>query len=129
MYYFQKYFGDRMVSSTVQTNSDLLSYASSFTSGEAGVVIVNKGTSSQMVNVDIKNFAKGSKYYYYTLTGGTDNGEFSGKVYVNGNGPTGANGGPSGYLTLTASSSALQNGIKVSAPPMSVIFIVAENKK
>jgi hypothetical protein len=129
MYYFQKYFGDRMVSSTVQTNSDLLSYASSFTSGEAGVVIVNKGASSQMVNVDIKNFAKGSKYYYYTLTGGTDNGEFSGKVYVNGNGPGGANGGPSGYLTLTASSSALQNGIKVSAPPMSVIFIVAENKK
>ncbi|MDP9079587.1 MAG: alpha-L-arabinofuranosidase [Bacteroidota bacterium] len=129
MYYFQKYFGDRMVSSTVQTSSDVLSYASSFTSGEAGVVIVNKGTASQTVNVDIKNFAKGSKYYYYTLTGGTDNGEFSGKVYINGNGPNGANGGPSGYLTLTASSSALQNGIKVSAPPMSVIFIVAESKK
>ena len=129
MYYFQKYFGDRMISSSVQSSSDILSYASSFTSGEAGVVVVNKGTSSQIVSINIKNFAPGARYYYYTLTGGTDNGEFSGKVYVNGNGPDGANGGPSGYLTLAASSSTLQSGIKVSAPPRSVIFIVAENKK
>lgn len=130
MYYFQKYFGDRMVSSSVQGgNGDVLSYASSFSSGEAGVVIVNKGTSSQIVSVNITNFAPGTRYYYYTFTGGTDNGEFSGKVYINGNGPDGANGGPSGYLTLTASSSAIQNGIKVSAPPRSVIFLVTDAKK
>lgn len=130
MYYFQKYFGDRMVSSTVQGgNGDVLSYASSFTSGEAGIVIVNKGTSSQIVGVNITNFAPGTKYHYYTFTGGTDNGEFSGKVYINGNGPGGANGGPAGYSTLAASASAMQSGIKVSAPPRSVIFLVADGKK
>jgi len=138
MYYFQKYFGDRMVSSTVKNSSavlaqnvgDIVAYASSFTSGEAGVVIVNKGTSSQTVSVNITNFAPGTRYYYYTLVGGTDNGEFSEKVYINGNGPDISTvGGPSGYQTLTAVSSSLTGGIKVSAPPRSVIFLVADGKK
>ena len=128
MYYFQQYFGDRMVSSTVTGSSNVLSYASSFSSGQAGVVLVNTGTASQIVSVNIKNYAPGTRYYYYTFTGGTDNGEFSGKVYINGNGPTGANGGPAGYQTLTASAASLQNGIKVSAPPRSVIYLVADAK-
>jgi hypothetical protein len=129
MYYFQKYFGDRMVTSTVQGSADVLSYASSFTSGEAGVVVVNKGTATQTVTVNIQNFAAGTRYYYYTLNGGTDNGEFSRKVYINNNGPTGAAGGPSNYLTLSAASSAITGGITVSAPPRSAVFIVAEGKK
>lgn len=138
MYYFQKYFGDRMIKSTVQNSSavltqnigDIVSYASSFTSGEAGVVIVNKGTASQIVNVNITNFVPGTRYYYYTLVGGTDNGEFSQKVYINGNGPDISTvGGPSGYQTLSAVSSSLTGGIKVLAPPRSVIFLVADGKK
>ncbi|MFC0514750.1 alpha-L-arabinofuranosidase [Mucilaginibacter angelicae] len=129
MYYFQKYFGDKMVSSSVQNSTDVLSYASSFTSGEAGVVIVNKGTATQTVSINIKNFAAGNRYYYYTFTGGTDNGEFSRKVYINGNGPDGAAGGPSNYSKLNASSSTIQGGIKVSVPPMSVVFLVADGKK
>ena len=138
MYYFQKYFGDRMIKSTVQNSSavltqnigDIVAYASSFTSGEAGVVIVNKGTASQTVSVNITNFVPGTRYYYYTLVGGTDNGEFSQKVYINGNGPDISTvGGPSGYQTLAAVSSSLTGGIKVSVPPRSVIFLVAEGKK
>jgi hypothetical protein len=129
MYYFQKYFGDRMVSSAVSNSTDVLSYASSFTSGDAGVVIVNKGTATQTISVNIQNFAAGTRYYYYTVTGGTDNGEFSRKVYINGNGPSGAAGGPANYTSLTANSSTQQAGITVSAPPRSVIFLVAEGKK
>lgn len=129
MYFFQKYFGDRMVSSTVTSSSDVLSYASSFSSGEAGVVVVNKGSSAQTVSININNFAAGSRYYYYTFTGGTDNGEFSRKVYINGNGPTGAAGGPANFLTLAASSATISGGIKVSVPAKSVIFLVAQGKK
>jgi len=129
MYYFQKYFGDRMVSSTVANSADVLSYASSFSSGDAGVVLVNKGTATQTLNINIQNFAAGTRYYYYIFTGGSDNGEFSRKVYINGNGPAGAAGGPSNYLTLSASSSLIAGGIKVSAPPRSVIFLIADGKK
>lgn len=129
MYYFQKYFGDRMVSSSVQNSADILSYASSFGSGAAGVVIVNKGISTQTVSINIKNFATGNRFYYYTFTGGSDNGEFSRKVYINDNGPDGAAGGPANYSKLIANSSTLQNGIKISTPPRSVVFIVADGKK
>jgi hypothetical protein len=129
MYYFQKYFGDRMVNSTVTGSADVLSYASSFSSGEAGVVVVNKGTATQTVAINIANFDPGTRYYYYTFVGGTDNGEFSRQVFINGNGPSGASGGPSGYLSLSAYSATAQNGIKISAPPRSVVYLVADRKK
>ena len=118
-----------MVNSSVSNSADVVSYASSFSSGEAGVVIVNKGTSSQIVSVKLKDFVTGSRYYYYKFTGGKDNGEFSRKVYINGRGPDSVAGGPHDYLTLEAKSSKIKGGIKVSAPPMSVIYLVAENKK
>ncbi len=129
MYYFQKYFGDRMVNSTVSGSSDVFSYASSFTSGQAGVVVVNRGLASQVVNVNIQNFAPGTRYYYYVLVGGTDNGEFSRKVYINGTGPSLASGGPANYTQITAKAALIQGGIKVASPPRSVIFIVADAKK
>ncbi len=128
MYYFQKYFGDRMVSSTVSGSTDVFSYASSFSSGQAGVVLVNRGLSSQVVSVGIQNFAAGTRYYYYVLVGGTDNGEFSRKVYINGVGPSLASGGPSNYAQVYAKAALIQGGIKVAMPPRSVIFLVAEGK-
>ena len=76
MYFFQKYFGDRMVNSTVTGGSFLASYASTFSSGQAGVVLVNTASVNQVVNVAFNNYAIGSNYYYYTLNGGTDNAPF-----------------------------------------------------
>ena len=108
---------------------DVLSYTSSFTSGEAGVIVVNKGTTSQTIKINISNFEPGTRYYYYIFTGGTDNGEFSSKVYINGNGPGGTNGGPANYLDLNANSSSLANGIKLSLPPRAVVYLVAEGSK
>jgi len=128
MYFFQKYFGDRMVSSTVSGSTDVFSYASSFSSGQAGILVVNRGLTSQTVNINIKNFAAGTRYYYYVLVGGTDNGEFSRKVYINGNGPSSVSGGPSNYAQLKAKASMVQDGIKVASPARSVIFIVADEK-
>jgi hypothetical protein len=37
----------------------ITSYASSFSSGQEGVVVVNKGLTSQTVNINIQNFAAG----------------------------------------------------------------------
>jgi hypothetical protein len=106
----------------------VVSYASSFNSGEAGVVLVNKSTADQIVNINFKNYYTGTNYYYYTLKGGTDNGEFSGKVLVNGNGPTGDFGGPANYKSISASISATSGGIKVSVPARGVVFLVVDKK-
>lgn len=127
MYYFQKFLGDRMVKAD-NTSSNIMTYASSFSSGQMGVTIVNKSTSAQEIQVTTKNFKKGDRYYWYSLEGGTDNGEFSRKVFVNGNGSSGVSGGPDNYNTLQAYSSTTANGIKVKVPARGAVIMVVETK-
>jgi len=107
-------------------NSDLTTYSSTFTSGQAGTVIVNSGTQNHLVSIDYQHFPGGKNYYWYLLTGGTDNGNFSGQVYVNGTGPATATGGPLNYATLGARSAPLNGTIKMTVPPLSVVYLVAE---
>lgn len=126
LYYFQKYFGDKMVNAA-SDNENISAYASSFTSGQAGVVLVNKSTSEQTVSLDLSNFGYGQRYYYHTLTGGTDNGEFSLKVNVNGFPPTFASGGPWNFEQIKPKGTAIDNGINLTMPARSVSYILVEN--
>ncbi|MEO8416440.1 MAG: alpha-L-arabinofuranosidase [Ginsengibacter sp.] len=129
LYYFQKFFGDRMVYDTIKgSNGDITTYSSTFTSGQAGTVLINSGALNHVVAIDFQHFPAGSKYYWYLLTGGTDNAPFSGQVYINGTGPSTATGGPLNYATLKAYSAPLSGTIKISVPPLSVIYLVADKK-
>jgi hypothetical protein len=127
MYYFKRMIGDRILQSTVVGSLDVLAYASSFTSGEKGVILVNKETTSRTVNVSLKNATPGARFYWYLLTGGTDNGEFSRSVLVNSKGPTETSGGPaSEYATLKPYSATTQGGIKINLPARSVAYVVVD---
>ncbi|MBS1525905.1 MAG: alpha-L-arabinofuranosidase [Bacteroidetes bacterium] len=125
MYYFQKYFGDRMVYSSVTGSSTIYSYASMFSSGQAGDILVNTSSGDQTVSLAIDNFIPGAKYYYYVLTGGTD-GTFSRKVLVNGNGPSGNSGGPSNFLSIPPVSVPQKGGINITIPAYGVVYLVAD---
>ncbi len=127
MYYFQKYFGDRMVSSAVSGSTDILAYASKFESGQSGIVVINKGKNVQTVSINMNDFGYGESYHVFTLTGGTDNGEFSRKVFVNGRGTTLASGGPPNVETIPARAMSLGSGIKITAPPRSVSYVLVES--
>jgi len=130
MYYFQKCFGDRMVSDTLRkalNNADITTYSSTFSSGQVGTVIINSGAYNHIVSIDFQHFPAGSKYYWYVLTGGSD-APFSGKVYVNGTGPASSTGGPLGYATIKPYSAPLTGTIKVYVPAMSVVYLVADKK-
>jgi hypothetical protein len=128
-YYFNQCVGDRMVYDTLRaTNSDITTYSSTFSSGQAGTVIINSGKLSHVVSVDFQHFPAGKKYYWYVLTGGTDNGDFSAQVYVNGTGPSTPTGGPLTYTSIKAYSAALNGTIKVSVPPRSVVYLVADKR-
>ena len=125
MYYFQKLIGDRFVNSSII--GSVQAYASTFSSGQKGVILVNKGNTPQTTSVILQNATAGNRFYWYTLVGGTDNGEFSRKVMVNGKGPTQISGGPAGeYATIKAFSATTQNGIRVSLPPRSVAYVVID---
>ena len=127
-YYFQHMIGDHLVSATSSNSSAVEAYGSSWSSGEAGVILVNKGNGSRVAQVNFKNFAAGDKYYYYTLNGGTDNAPYSHKVYVNNVGPSGNSGGPTSFKTIAASSASVSGGIVVSLPAYSAVFLVVEKK-
>jgi len=128
LYFLQKFLGDRLISSTVQGDADVKAYASTYTSGEANVVVINTGAINQTVEIKIKNFNKGSRYYWYSLEGSNDNGEFSRKVLINGTGPTLEAGGPDNYPSLQARSAATTNGIKVTVPVRGVVMLVVEKQ-
>jgi hypothetical protein len=127
MFFFQKFLGDRLISST-SSSVDLVTYASSFTSGETAVTLINKGADSKAVEITFKNFRKGNNYYWYVLTGGGDNGDFSRKTLVNGTGPSVASGGPADYKTINPYTAAVSSGVKVTVPARAAVFLVVDKK-
>ncbi|HWB92343.1 MAG TPA: hypothetical protein VG605_10835 [Puia sp.] len=129
LYYFQQMTGDRLVYDTLKaSNGDITTYSSTFSSGQAGTAIINSGVLSHTVSIDFRHFPAGSHYYWYILTGGTDNAPFSSRVYVNGAGPSTSTGGPLNYASIKPYASTLNGTIKIAVPPLSVIYLVADNK-
>jgi hypothetical protein len=130
MYFFQKFFGDHTVSSSVKGRSRIptvLAYGSTFKSGHMGIAVINTGTSDEVVKLDPGSSSVGDRYYLYSLTGGSDNGEFPQTVYVNGVGPTNAAGGPIGVLSsIPAWAYSAQGEIKFASPARSVQYILID---
>ncbi len=128
MYYFQKFFGDHMLSSSVAGSDNIVAYTSGFSSQELGLVVVNKGTSDETIKLYIPDFGYGDRYYMYSLTGGIENGEFSQIVNVNDYGPDNTTGGPIDNLeNLKAWSAVIEKSILFNSPGRSVQFILIES--
>jgi hypothetical protein len=128
MYFFQKALGDRFINSTVLDNSNIKSYATTFSSGQIGLTLINTSTTSLNVQTTFKNFNAGNRFYWYTLTGGTDNGEFSRKVIVNGATTSGVAGGPDNYTTLKPYGAAATSGVKITVPARGVVCMIIDKK-
>ena len=126
--FFQKMLGDRLVNTTVAGTADITSYASTYTSGQVNVTLVNTSATTQNVEVKMKNFNSGSRFYWYSLEGSTDNGEFSRKVLVNSIGPITDAGGPDSYNTIKAQSALTANGMKITVPARGAVFMVVDKK-
>lgn len=128
MYFFQKLLGDRMVSNTVSGSSNVVAYSSTYTSGQLNVTLLNTSAAAQTVEIKMKNFRLGSRFYWYTFQGGTDNGEFSRKVIINGSTTVTEAGGPLDYATLKANAAVTTGGIKVTVPPRGAVIMVIDKK-
>ncbi|HKI46284.1 MAG TPA: hypothetical protein VKA08_13220 [Balneolales bacterium] len=95
-----------------------------------GVVVVNRGTTDQTIEIKPQDFISGDHYYVYSLVGGADNSPFSASVSVNGVKPDYATGGPINELDiLKALSAKTQNGITFDSPARSVPFILIDSDK
>jgi hypothetical protein len=124
--YAQKFCGDHSIAAT-SSNSDILCYATKFSSGETCVVIINKNTAEQTVWINTKSVGVGQNYYIYSLTGGTELNPFSQYVYINGIEPDPYQWGPfDELLSIPAYKYSIENEIKFSSPGRSVQFIMID---
>jgi hypothetical protein len=129
LYFLQKMMGDRLVGIALSNGStSVRAYASTYSSGKVNVNLINLTASPQTVTVKLKNFRAGEKFYWYSLEGGDDNGEFSRKVLVNKAGPAGMAGGPADYATLKARSAPTAQGIRLTVPPRGMVTAVIDQK-
>ena len=125
--YLQKYFGDVAINSS-STNSNVFCYASKYSSGETGLVVVNSDTTTQTISVSTDSVGVGNKYYIYTFTSDKDSGNFSPDVYINGNGPSLFQFGPYDSLfNIKAYAYTIDNEIKFTIPGRSLQMITIEN--
>lgn len=127
MYYFSRLVGDRLVPVNVTGSTQVKAYASTYSSGEANVTIMNLSDKPVTVELDAKNFNFGKRCYWYQLEGSTDNGEFSRKVLVNGEGPWLAAGGPVNYTALKARSHSIAGKLKMNIPALGAVVMVIED--
>jgi hypothetical protein len=124
--YLQNFTGDHIISAS-SSNKDILCYATRFSSGETGIVIVNKNTTEQVVSINTNSVGVGNNYYIYTFIGGNDNDPFSQNVYVNGNGPDIYQWGPyDNLLSIPADKYSIENEIKFTSPGSSVQFVMID---
>jgi len=126
LYYMQRLMGDRLIAAHVTGDTGIRAYASAFSSGELSTALVNTGTTPSIVTIDTRDFKPRHNYYWYSLQGGDDNGEFSGKVFVNGKGPAGSVGGPEDYATLKANAASVKPHIRVTVPARGAVFLVID---
>lgn len=150
-YYMDKYFGDMVVGSS-SNDDEIITYATTFATGELGLIVVNKGATDKVVDLNLNGYSSGTRMYWHTVDG--DDSDFDRTVYVNGVGPSktfvegqsytsnkGSNdntevatayevngvSGPQNYTTIKPYSSLIPTGaIKFDAPKYSVSFIVFE---
>ena len=88
---------------------------------------MNKGTTKQVISIDRKSIGVGKNFYVYSFTGGTDNGEFSQYVTINGYGPSINHWGPyEDLFDIPANSYSTGNGIKLTSPARSIQMIMIE---
>lgn len=124
--YLQMMTGDHAVPAA-STDKDVLCYGTRFASGETGLVTVNKGTSEKTIGVDVSAVGAGSRYYVYSFTGGTDSGDFSPNVSINGFSPSENHWGPYDDLYgIPADAYPVAGEIKFLSPPRSIQMVLIE---
>ena len=125
-FFYNKCFGDTYYESYT-TNKSIRIHASTFSSGEIGLVAVNISSNEEVLELEIKNKSVGNLAGVYELH--NDN-PASRKVAINGFFSKQPAGGPENFLKIKANPLKVENNkIKLLLKPFSANYIVIENEK
>ncbi|MCU4174423.1 sulfatase-like hydrolase/transferase [Carboxylicivirga sp. N1Y90] len=99
--YYNRCFGDELIESA-SNKSDIKVYASTFSSGELGLVVVNTSANSQSVNLDLSSIGTNinqAEVWWYELHGNSITAGDK-KFYINNQSGTTQGGGPDDFMTI-----------------------------
>ncbi|MCX7985099.1 MAG: T9SS type A sorting domain-containing protein [Bacteroidetes bacterium] len=125
---FQRVIGDHCISTSVSGGaSNVHAYATRFSSGHTGIVVLNRHSSyNYTVRIIPKDIGVGEKYYVYSLTG-AETATMPTKVAINGYQPTGSAWGPlDNLLSIPAYAYSIGDTILLNVPAKSMHFILVD---
>lgn len=123
-YYFGSFFGDVMLR-THNEQPSLYVYASRFSTGEGGMVIVNPTVEEKTVSIELGDFSPGDSVYWFTVS--ADDPE-SNNIEINGNRGPEYGFGPENYHDIAPYSSALTSPLIFTVKPWSSNYLLLENR-
>ncbi len=128
-HFYDKMFGDHMVSASVTNSNDVNCYASRFGSGEVGISVVNPTASNIAIKLRVNNLRKYrlEKLFRYEVRGSFQ--YRNTKFYINEETGTTTGGGPDDFDTIILYGESFSNGDTIVIPPYSTNFIVLNGEK
>ncbi len=126
--FFNSHFGDQMITS-VSDNSAVQVYASTFSSGEVGLVIINSNAEAKNVNIDLSSLNTDDADIYWHEFYADNFNEGNKKFYINGQTGTTTGGGPDNYASIDPYKANYSSGKVFEAKKHSVNFLVLKAKE
>ena len=123
MYYFQQFFGDKVLAAS-SNDINVLVYASTFSDGKLGIVLINKDSTDKIVSIHFNHSMNTKNVYSYTITAGNDKEPFSQKIMINGVGSSLPAGGPEDFKNIKADLSSFKDEIKMAVPGKAVQYLL-----
>jgi hypothetical protein len=126
LYYLQRVIGDHVVSTSAVGSSNVFAYGTRFYSGHTGMIVVNEGSTDEVVTLNPEEIGVGDRVYVYTLKG-TDNTTWPQSVAVNGHVSGGAAWGPlDSLLDIEAAAYPIIDKIVFPSPAKSVEYVLVD---
>ncbi len=126
-YYYGKCFGDLMVNTTLTGTEDVRAYASTFASGEIGVVLLNYSDTLQKVKWQFADTTKIDTAFWYTVYADSI-ADGNTKFYVNGITSATVGGGPENLDSVFAYKAYFADSSLFPLLPNSVTYMVLKKR-
>ncbi|MBS2213298.1 sulfatase-like hydrolase/transferase [Carboxylicivirga mesophila] len=125
--YFKRSFGDQMVKCS-SDNADIQVYASTFSSGETGLIIINSNATAKTVKLDLETLnAEEADIYWHEFYANSIEANDK-KFYINGQSGNTIGGGPDDFATIAPYKASYTNKHVIEARKYSVNFLVLKPK-
>jgi hypothetical protein len=128
-YYYGKFFGDRMIETTVSGSSQIRAYASLFSSGEIGVTIINYSDSEKKIKLDYGGTSNKPDTLYYFSVFAENKNIGNKRFFVNGYTGDTQGGGPVNLDEVPAFARKITDSSFVKIPQYSINFFVIKSNE